>query len=416
MLLTGVPLIFFVASLLAGLTFTVFTDPYIRARHRRVMLIIIGLCFLLIVQNYVENALAAGEPRVLARTLLSIVGYTVRPVVIVLFFYIVAPKRRYLPAWLIIGVNTGVYLTALFSPVCFWISESNHFNRGPLSYCCLYVSGALLAYLLYLTLRVYRRRHWREIAIPVLTAVLIIVSVWMDSGALEASQSIAYLTVAMAVSCVFYYIWLHMQFVREHEEDLKAQQRIRIMMSQIQPHFLYNTLSTIQALCHTRPEKAAETTGQFSEYLRRNLDALGQTGLIPFRKELEHTQVYAQIEMTRFPNVRVDYDIRDDAFFLPPLTLQPLVENAIRYGVRIRDEGVVTVSARRAQDAHEITIRDNGKGFDAAAVEQMDATHIGIRNVRQRLRDMCGGEMQIESRKDEGTTVTIRIPSNCTFL
>ena len=126
--------------------------------------------------------------------------------------------------------------------------------------------------------------------------------------------------------------------------------------------------------------------------------------------------MYAQIEMTRFPNVRVDYDIRDDAFFLPPLTLQPLVENAIRYGVRIRDEGVVTVSARRAQDAHEITIRDNGKGFDAAAVEQMDATHIGIRNVRQRLRDMCGGEMQIESRKDEGTTVTIRIPSNCTFL
>ena len=406
----GTPYIFFVLFLLAGLTFTVFNDPYIRHGHRHAMLAIVALCFSLVVQNYVENALAAGAPRVLARTLASIYGYTARPLVILLFLYIVAPKGRYAPAWILAGLNIGVYLTALFSPIAFGISENNHFYGGPLRYCCLVVSVLLLLYLLYLTLREYKQAPKCETALPILIIVMILFSIWLDSQVGEIEQPITYLTVAMAVSCVFYYIWLHMQFVREHEEDLKARQRIRIMTSQIQPHFLYNTLSNIQALCHIDPRKAAEVTDQFSQYLRENLAALSQPGLIPFRKELEHTKTYVKIEETRFQNIRVSYDIGDSDFQLPPLTLQPLVENAIRHGVRIREEGKVQIVTRRNEKGHQIVIRDNGAGFDVKKLTDPNSRGIGLHSVQERLESLCGGTLAIESRIGEGTVVTLTIP------
>ncbi len=403
--------IFFILFLLIGLAVTVLNDPYIRRRQKRTLLLIIVLCISLIIQNYIEDMLAAGQTRQLERTIISIYGYTVRPAIIVLVCPILAPKKRFLAAWILVAVNALVHMTSLFSHLCFWIDESNHWQPGPLHHFCLYVSIALLAYMLYLSVHEHRHAYFLEPVIPVLTVIMILGSVWMDGQASEGRQPIAYLTVAMSFSCVFYYIWLHLQFVRDHEEDLKAQQRIKIMMSQIQPHFLYNTLSTIQVLCHTDPEKAAEITGNFSSYLRRNLSSLDEPGLIPFEKELEHTRAYAQIEETRFQNVRVTYDIGDSSFSLPPLTLQPMVENAIRHGVRIRDEGIVEVITRKHDGFHEILIRDNGVGFDTGKLETSDKSHVGLRNVRNRVESMCAGTLTVESRINEGTTVTIRIPA-----
>ena len=118
--------------------------------------------------------------------------------------------------------------------------------------------------------------------------------------------------------------------------------------------------------------------------------------------------------MIRFPNVRVEYDVSDAGFSVPALTVQPLVENAIRHGVRIRREGIVTVSSRSTERFHEIVICDNGKGFDPEAVTATGGTHIGIRNVRERIEKMGGGTLTVESGSDAGTTVTIRIPLNRT--
>jgi sensor histidine kinase YesM len=133
--------------------------------------------------------------------------------------------------------------------------------------------------------------------------------------------------------------------------------------------------------------------------------------MIPFEKELEHTKTYADIEMVRFPNIRVLYEIEDAGFLVPPLTVQPIVENAIRHGVRIREHGLVTVTAKGAAGGHQIVIRDNGVGFDVNALETLDDDHIGIRNVRERLKKMCGGTLTIDSRIGEGTTAVIRIPA-----
>ena len=397
-------------ALLAALAFTVWIDPYIRRQDRRHMLVICALVLSLVAQNYLDNWLAISTPRVVARTLVSAYGYAARPAILVLFFYIVKPDGRYRWAWLAVGANAALYMTSLFSRVCFWISPENHFQAGPLRHVCLILSAALLAYLFTMTLREFHPAKRRETWIPVLAVLMVAVSVMLDYSIAEGEQPIAFLTIAVAISCVFYYIWLHLQFVREHEQALLAEQRIQIMISQIQPHFLYNTLSTIQALCREDPPRAERVVKRFGTYLRQNIDSLNQSNLIPFERELEHTRVYADIEVERFPNITMVYDIRDEGFFVPALTVQPLVENAIRHGVRIREDGEVRVEAYREGDDHVIVIRDNGKGFDSA-LALGDGQHIGIHNVRERVEQLCGGSLSIDSRPGDGAVITVRVPN-----
>ena len=367
---TTVSFLFFILFLLAGLTFTVFRDPYIHRKHRKTLLLIVGLCASLAVQNCWEYTLSIGPLKQLERQLVCIYGYSVRPVIIVLIFPLIAPKtpktpkKRFWPAWVLVGINAAVHMTALFSYICFTITEHNRYYGGPLKFFCVFTSLLLLAYLLYLIIRESRGLRPADKMMPALSIVLILIAVWLDVQDDGSSQAISFLTVALSVSSVFYYIWLHLQFVCEHEEDLKARQRIQIMTSQIQPHFLYNTLSTIQALCRADPDRAAGITENFGAYLRQNLASLNEPGLIPFDKELEHTKIYVEIEETRFPNIHVRYDIQDGDFSLPPLTLQPIVENAIRHGVRIREEGIIEIVTRQREDGHEIVIRDNGVGFE----------------------------------------------------
>ena len=132
--------------------------------------------------------------------------------------------------------------------------------------------------------------------------------------------------------------------------------------------------------------------------------------MIPFRQELEHVKIYTEIEMLMFPYIHIRYDIEDDGFMLPTLTVQPLVENAIRHGVRAREIGQIDITVRNSEAGHTITIADNGLGFDPAALDTAGEKHIGIRNVRERLEKQCGGSLHVESRPGEGTLVTLFVP------
>lgn len=393
----------------AILLFAVLVDPYI-AKHQRVTMIIISALVLsLIAQNCLDYVTSYPATLDFPRTIVVIYGYTIRPIIVLLFFYILNKERNYTFFWIIAGINAAVYLTALFSKTAFYI-ENGRFNRGPLSYTCYYVSGIMLVYLAYLTYKEIRRVPKRESLIPIFNIVLIIGSLIAEQKLNPALHMTSYLTMATVSCSLFYYIWLHLQFAREHERALLAEQRIQIMMTQIQPHFLYNTLSTIQALCRSNPEKAFETTEKFGTYLRQNIASLSQPNLIPVEKELEHTKIYTEIEELRFDNIKVIYDVNDTNFNIPALTIQPIVENAIKHGIRIREEGVVTVSINQKENSHEIIIEDNGKGFDTNIIKQSEGEHIGIRNVEERLRKMCGGKLSIDSKEGIGTKISIIIP------
>ena len=394
---------------LLGMFFVVITDPYISKKHRGILLAIVLLEFMLILQNNVEDMLSVYETLPHFRIAVSVAGYIIRPVILVLFLYIVDPLDH-TKEWLMILLNSLVYLTAFFSPATISFTQNNVFHAGPLKNVCFIVSAALLADLLYQTIKKYQKEGIRELVIPFIIVGIIIASTVMDANVGGGRQVVSFLTIACVCSTVLFYIWLHLRFAREHEEDMAARQRIRIMISQIQPHFLFNTLSAIQALCETDPKAARETVEKFSLYLRQNIDSLGQEELVDFSKELEHTRTYTDIERVRFENIVIEFDIEDKDFKLPALSLQPVVENAIRHGVRIRENGLVKISSRRMDDHHEIVVCDNGKGFDAEKAFEAGEGHVGLKNVKERLERMCHGHIEVESVADEGTRVKISIP------
>ena len=404
-----VPLLF----LLIGLTITVAIDPYISREHRRVMGIIIALSVTLIVQNIWEDYIAAGHPQWFLRTTLAVYGYTIRPVFLILFLYIVRPGKRYLPCWALAILNWAVNMTAFFSHLCFYIDENNHYQGGKLYTVTYVVSAILLGVCLFQSVRNYRTSRKRDLIIPLMVVLTVLVSVFLDGNMGYLEQPITFLTFAIVICSVFYYIWLHLRFVREHEDDLKAQQRIQIMLSQIQPHFLYNTLSAIQYLCNHNPEAAGAMTEKFSRYLLGNMSALKDDGEIPFARELEHTQIYLAIEQSRYEDLlQIEYDITCTDFKLPTLTLQPIVENAVRHGARgKKGTGTVIIATREHPDRYEITVSDDGPGFDpeAPALADDGREHIGIANVRDRLKQI-GGDLHIRSERGKGTLVTIEIP------
>ncbi len=198
---------------------------------------------------------------------------------------------------------------------------------------------------------------------------------------------------------------------RELENEL-AQKKTAIMLSQIQPHFLYNALNSIRVLCTRDGEMARTAIEEFAEYLRGNMDVLEQTELIPFEKELEHVRHYLYIELLRFGDeMQVKYDLQAKDFLIPPLSLQTMVENAIKHGVRKKeDDGIVQICSRETGDAFIVCVEDDGVGFDVTAPLPDDRAHIGIANTRKRLEELSHGSLIIESEIGRGTRVTIRIP------
>ena len=212
--------------------------------------------------------------------------------------------------------------------------------------------------------------------------------------------------------------------LREKEEEL-YETRIRTMIQQIRPHFIYNTLSSIYVLCKNHSPRTLQVLEDFMDYLQANFTAVAADKPIPFADELKHTKAYLAVESARRDELlNVTYDTPHTDFRLPALTLQPIVENAVKHGAgneRFRLE----VSIRTAKTAYgsEITVKDNGPGFAAEPDVQPDAnavsvpaseqkdTHVGLANVRERLELMCGGSLSISSGPEGGTTVTIRIPT-----
>ena len=191
------------------------------------------------------------------------------------------------------------------------------------------------------------------------------------------------------------------------QKEIQAQKNA-LMLSQINPHFVYNTLSTIAAMCDSSPKQAKALTIDFSKYLRKNINSLNSEALIPFDMEIEHVECYLKIEKARFrERLNVIYSIQCKDFNIPPLTVQPLVENAIKHGItRKANGGTVRISTFEEDKSYVIEIIDDGVGFEAEKTEN----HVGIENVKSRVATMCKGTVTVKSTLEIGTRVTIKIP------
>ena len=189
-----------------------------------------------------------------------------------------------------------------------------------------------------------------------------------------------------------------------------AHERLSVMVLQMRPHFIYNTLMSIHSLCSLDPQKAQQVTMDFTNYLRKNFTAVASDSTIPFSTEMEHSRAYLAVEQAQYDDMLVvNWDAPFTRFRLPPLTLQPIVENAVKHGMDLDSEPLrISIRTRQTKTGAEITIADNGHGFDP---NNESKPHTTLTNIRQRLEMMCGGSMTILSGSGGDTAVKIMIPS-----
>lgn len=201
------------------------------------------------------------------------------------------------------------------------------------------------------------------------------------------------------------------KMLAENERKL-AENRISVMLSQIRPHFLNNSLTSIAMLCEKDPQRAEEAVIHLAEYLRENMNSLKESRMINFSEELSHTEHYLFLEKLRFgDSLEIIKDIETTDFMVPPLSVQPLVENAVKHGLKNhRGKGVITIKVRENEKSIVISISDNGRGFDKSSLQNETGEHIGLENVRQRLKMLASAKLEIDSTEGMGTNAVISIP------
>ena len=228
------------------------------------------------------------------------------------------------------------------------------------------------------------------------------------------SRTVLYIATTVSALCIYISIQVEQSRKFSQEELELEKSRTAIILSQIHPHFLYNSLSVIKGLCQTDPGKAELAVDHFSGFLRGNLDSLTAGSPIPFSQELSHTRHYLELEQMRFGSrLNVIYDAPVTDFLIPPLTLQPIVENAVRHGIVKREEGgTLTISTAGTSEACTVTVTDDGIGFDPLKPMQDGKKHIGIQNVQKRLQTQCHAILTIRSAPGCGTVAVITLPRN----
>ena len=282
---------------------------------------------------------------------------------------------------------------------------------------------------------VYHRGPWYPVllVIPIVTMLLLLAALLRRKDRLTRKQFTAFLLYLLlpmlgmlvqmcffglytivfgsTLAATFMYVFIHTDQVEQHvrrQEEI-ARQRASIMVLQMRPHFIYNTLLSIYYLCQQDAKKAQQVILDFSSYLRQNFTAIVKEDTIPFSEELEHTRSYLAVEQVRFEDrLYVTYNTPATRFRIPPLTLQPIVENAVKHGIDPELGPLkIHIETRETEKGHVIIVTDNGPGYVPVNDNE---PHIALNNIRERLELMCGGTLDICSGKVRGTVVTITIP------
>ena len=218
----------------------------------------------------------------------------------------------------------------------------------------------------------------------------------------------------MVQICIQFFVFYNVVYGKFFENRINLEHSvISVSQSQIQPHFVNNVLYNIKVLYQSEPERAERMLDNLSKFLKGNKDAFDTVSHHPFERELEHIECYLEIEMERFDNISVVYDIGVKDFSVPPLTLQPIVENSIQHGLRAKKSGgTITISTWKDEGKIYISVKDNGIGFDMIKPKDTKRKHLGIENTKFRIEKICNGTLDVKSIVNAGTEVLITIPSS----
>lgn len=316
------------------------------------------------------------------------------------------------------NVTATAYILAVITAIILQFTGVMDLNAtSPNLYLCTAVGTLIITVLLFTEVK-----HNSQAVVILISWTPLTLSILLDAVNYYLHfTSVHFYHFGLAITMLYQMVRLVFDLRKQYLESIRYQQmqkelyeaKVGVMVSQIQPHFMYNALTSIAMMCSIDPDTAQEATVTFAKYLRGNMDSLRQTKPIPFEQELEHLKKYLYIEKLRFgKKLNLVYDIGATDFVLPQLSIQPLVENAVKHGVGMKKQGgTVTIATRETDDAYEVIISDDGVGFDPNAERKDDGrSHVGMENTKRRLRDMCGGEVRIESTVGEGTVATVVLP------
>ena len=314
----------------------------------------------------------------------------------------------------LLRVTVGIWLAYVillvytqFSETIYYYDPAGVYHRGPM-YPLLLIPPVLIMAVNLVAL--WRRRVWltRKQHTALLVYLLVPAAGMLVQMFFYGPLTIAIGTVVAAlVMLVSLLSDQQEQFVRQVEENAQKEFDIRIL--QMRPHFIYNALTSIYYITEADPEKGRGVLRDFTVYLRRMFDNVTRREPIPFPEELEHTLAYLSVEQARFEGqLAVVLDAPHTGFRLPPLTLQPVVENAVKHGMDPETELLtIVIRTRAASGGSEITVENDGADF-TPPLEGEEG--VGLASTEARLRRMCGGSLKIVPRDGGGTVVTLWIP------
>lgn len=324
-------------------------------------------------------------------------------------------------------VNTIYLSLVLFTPTYFFSICYNYYLIG------VTASSFLL---LYTGFRV-RKKRVHGSGLYLMGLIIMAVSAYNDMIYYNQLVNTGfYLSSGLVAFVIIQSILLAQKYARAHQEveqltlHLKSslektdQAETAFLQAQIKPHFLYNSLNTIAECCETDAHEAGNLILSLAKYLRGTLDFANLRGNIELKKELELVKAYTVIEKARFDNINVVFDIADNlpSINLPPLTLQPLVENAIKHGLR-KKEGSGTVIIKLILQENQLlcSVEDDGAGIPGDKMEDLlkmptEGGGIGLYNIHTRLKKLYGKGLLIENKYGTGTKVSFAIPYRSDLL
>ena len=340
--------------------------------------------------------------------------YWFYPLIAMLELYLVTPVRHkllmaipYLLNFVLVAIDLAdTHMIYYFTP-------DHHYNGGPLNVLpiavlCFYIVTLGVKSMLILK----SGNRSKGIIALFMTFTSVLTAVGEVHGFAEGlTEEVA------AIEMLIYYFFLaaiHYGAVQENLYKSRIeleQQRLKLLVVQMQPHFIFNALATIQSLCYTDSEAAADCIDVFGDYLRANINSLSSDEPIAFKDELAHIEHYISLEKTsRDVDFTVIYELNTTDFTIPPLTVQPIVENAIKHGALSRRDGTgfVKIKTEVADGNVTITVTDNGIGA-ALTSNQKEHHSVGLENVRKRLKIQCGGTLDVRLTEN-GATSVIQLP------
>lgn len=359
---------------------------------------------------YTNPDLAAPEIVFILVEYLFFSVLTVMPIPFLLHCCSESPKgsillRTAIALW---GVFCIIVIAAQFTDAFYYTVSYNQYFRGPLF--PLLMSPLAVIMILNIAGLIRRRKKLSKRVFTALliylvpTAIFIIMFMFADVEIL-----VSFWMVLCALTMFGLVLMDNVeQYMRQQREI--ADQRAGIMVLQMRPHFIYNTMMGIYYLCKQDADKAQQVTLDFTTYLRKNFAAIASEDTVPFKDELEHTRAYLAVEQAQLEDsLFVSFDTPHTLFRVPPLTLQPIVENAVKHGMTASSDPIhISVVTRKTDTGSEIIVEDDGPGFQPVDDNE---PHIALNNIRQRLELMCKGELEIATREGGGTSVKITIPA-----